>query len=240
MIFSTKSRMALQFCGATAIAVTLNLVATDTQALELTGTSGAWSNIVGAPGTYTTVGNEAQVRWGIPVTDAGQSGLGFEGVGASTIVPGTEFLLGTLRHFNNTIQIPTANAVDLAINLDLEGLGTQTFDFTMLIDETTNNLDPCPYGDTQPCADSITWANAFAPQTFSQGGINYTLELLGFGAGGTTTQFISDEARTNSAELYARITEVPNPNVPTPATVLPILMGMFSAATRQKDQEQVE
>lgn len=238
-----KSLTTLQFCGAIAAAIGCSLVATNANALTLNSTNGVWSNPIGGSNiSYETIGDENQIRWGTPAgsrsADDENSGLGFTGVGVTPIVIESEFLLGTLRHFNNPVSLSTiVTSVDLVIALDLAGIGIKEFEFTFLIDETANSLNPCPYGDTQPCADAITWNNAFAPQNFSDGGINYTLELLGFGSGGSITQFISDEGTTNSAGLYARITQ-DSRNVPTPAAVLPVLTGMLSAAFRKKKREE--
>jgi len=233
MTFSTKSLSTLQFCGAAAVAVGLNLVATNAQALVLNGTSGTFANAIG--GTNVTYPGST-VLWGNNIGN-GQSGLGFNGVGSLNPVPiDTSFLVGTLAHFNNAIGSGSAaSAVDLGINLDIASLGVTTFNFTFNIDETPNVSGTCVYVSVTPCSDSITWANAFAPQSFSNGGIDYTLQLLGFDGG--VTQFISQEGGTSSAGLYAQITQVPIEEVPTPAAILPVLMGMFGAASRKKNQE---
>jgi hypothetical protein len=235
MAFSTKSLTALQFCGAAAVAVGLNLVATNAQALVLNGTSGTFANAI--DGTNVTYPGST-VRWGTNIGN-GQSGLGFDGVGSLNPVPiDTSFLVGTLAHFNNAIAGGSAaSSVDLGINIDIASIGVTTFNFTFDIDETPNS-GTCVYVSVTPCADSITWANAFAPQSFSDGGIDYTLQLLGFNnGGGLVNQFISQEGGTSRAGLYAQITQVPTQDVPTPAAILPALMGMFGAASRKKNQE---
>ena len=92
-------------------AILLLLVASLAIALDLDTVAGAWSNVVGAPGTFVTVGNETQVRWGTPASPGGQSGVGFTPNAALPVLElalGEEFEIGMLRHFNNPIFAPAA------------------------------------------------------------------------------------------------------------------------------------
>lgn len=229
MITSKIQSVASKFCGATVIALGLSLVTTNAIALDLVGTSGQFSNNVGGSNVdYLNGGSE--VRWGFGSTN-NQSGLGFTGVGAMpSLATETPFLLGTLQHFNNPISGFAVASVDLAIALDF-GVDAPVFNFTFEVDETANS-GLCAYPSTTPCADRITWANAFSNQTFFENGTEYTLELTGFDGG--LTRFISQERDTNSAQLYGQITRATD--VPTPAAILPVVMGMFGAASRKKNQ----
>ncbi len=118
----------------------------------LNSSSGTWDNVIGGSDvTQLTFPSENQVRWGKPHAygNGKQSGLGFTGAGAQTRNVGEAFLLGTLRHFNNVINLGTgAKSVDLAIELDLtiapessnpDNL-TKAFSFTLGIDETPNDV----------------------------------------------------------------------------------------------------
>ncbi len=202
-------------------------ISTTAQALTLNSSSGSWSNAVGGSGiNYTTVDGKSQVRWGSPVGSQ-QSGLGFTGVGSTTILPGTSFVVGTLSHFNQPIWAGAASGVDLTINLDLVGLGSHLFKFTMAIDETPNS-GTCAFYSVTPCADKISWVNAQAPQTFTSGGKNYTLTLTGFTNapnGSLVTDIISQEGGNNAAYLYASLTQVkpPTDDVPEPMGALGLL-----------------
>ena len=114
-------------------AILLLLVVSLVSALNLDTVAGAWSNLTGpgAPGTFLTVGIETQVRWGNPVPGGAQSGLGFTANAALPIVdllPGEEFEIGTLRHFNNPIFLGSeADGVDLMIDLGFSDPVLSTF-----------------------------------------------------------------------------------------------------------------
>lgn len=199
-------------------------------------------------GTQSTAG-ENQIRWGNPFgysiyNHSRKSGLGFAGVGSTSLVAGDIFQLGTLSHFNNVIYGNTASAaVDLTISLDFLELGTQQFDFTLEIDETPNVWGSCPYYSTRACSDRISWVDAVPDQTFAFGKQQYTLELLGFRQGFNSpmvTDFISQEGGTSQAYLYGKITAVGLPDepikaVPEPATAMGIaLVSLYFAASRRQ------
>ena len=114
---------------------------------------------------------------------------------------------------------------------------TQDFAFRFLIDETPNQT-PCAYPSTTPCADRITFQNLDLTSSFLLGGVNYTLELLGFQTSSTaplSTDFISQEGGTNTIGLYARFTQAPV-RVPEPGTLALLAFGLLIAgfATRRK------
>lgn len=195
-------------------AVTLMGIATSASAFTLASSSGTWSNVRGGSSLqYIERGEETQVRWGSAVGSSGQSGLGFTGVGALDFAAEIVFQIGTLQHFNNPIWGGTAaSAVDLSLALDLADLGLKTFDFTLTIDETPNS-GTCAYESVVPCADRIAWTNSLAAQSFQLDGTDYTLELLGVRhslEGGLVNSFISQEGRTSTAYLFARLTADPS------------------------------
>lgn len=207
-------------------------------ALTLDSVGGTWSNVVGALGTFVTVGDENQVRWG---GDAGfgQSGLGFTGSAPPPAIfnVGDEFEVGTLRHFNNPVYAPWATAVDLTIALDFSDPAVNPlFTFTFGIDETPN-VEPCAYPSATACSDRISFP-ALPGGVFNIGGTLYTLELTGFRTspgGALLPDFISDEGGTNSAFLYGRITTANA--VPEPATLLLLgsgLAGMIAIRKKLK------
>ena len=215
-------------------------------AFTLSGSSGAWSDVIGgAQVHFATVGNENQVRWGIPLASGGNqpSGLGFTGVGEIVFAPEEIFQIGTLRHFNNGINNP-ASGVTLAIDLDFgEPDFEANFSFDLQIDETPNNAGTCVYPSTVPCADRISFADAFASETFEIDNIFYMLEIVGFShslGGDLVTDFISQEGGTNSASLFARVTTSsidppPVTDVPEPAAIagLVAIAGLLSFYRRR-------
>jgi hypothetical protein len=195
------------------LAVTLwAAVGSASAALTLNSVGGEFENEVGGTNVNYPAG---EVRWGVPVYTE-QSGLGFTGTaGPIPVEVDTPFVVGTLEHFNFVQQIGTsATAVDLGIDLDIDGAvpNPQEFLFTFAIDETLN--------DPGWVDDIITFSAPSAPQTFEVDGVEYTLELLGFGpsAGALQDEFISPENQANSAKLWGQITE--SPVIPAPGAVL--------------------
>ena len=167
-----------------------------------------------------------QVRWGTPANPSfatrGKSGLGFRTAAPVTgIVLENPFSVGTLRHYNWTIA-PGTNAtgsqLDISTTLDVGGSaqGPYTFSSKFTVDETLN-VAPCAYPSDRPCSDKITFSNVAGGDTFTIGGIVYTLSVLGFGDTPTSLQdsFISQEGGTTDTQLWAVITAV-NPPTPTP------------------------
>lgn len=216
--------------SAIALALGTTLAALPAQALTLNSSVGTWGSVTGGSSiNYTTVGLEQQVRWGDPATLNGQSGLGFTGIGALLLNPGSLFQVGTLRHFNQPIWSGTAaSAVDLSISLNFLEAGLQTFDFSFDIDETPNS-GTCAYFSVTPCADKVSWASALPAQSFVASGVEYTLELLGFSStlgGPLVADFISQEGGNNTAYLYAKVTEVPSEDVPEPLGILGVLAAI--------------
>jgi hypothetical protein len=188
------------------------MVGSASAALTLNSVMGEFENAVGGSSVIYPPG---EVRWGVPVPpNDQQSGLGFAPAPGGSIEVDTPFLVGELMHFNYVVAYGSAaTAVDLGIDLDIDGASPnpQEFLFTFLIDETLN--DPGPVDDV------ITFSAPSDPQTFEVEGVNYTLELLGFGpsADSLLDEFISPEGGTNSAMLWGQITESP---IPAPGAVL--------------------
>lgn len=190
------------------------------KALRLSNSAGTWSDPLGGTDiTFPRVGDESQVRWGTPSGSEFNSGLGFTGVGASTIEIGEIFQIGILRHFNNSVLSGTAlSSIDLKVGLTFVSarglLPSQKFGFTFNIDETSNVgfIADCPYPSTMPCSDQIFFPLSLAPTPFKLDSVDYTLQLLGFSKGSSDpilTGFISDENQANTTFLYGRISAVP-------------------------------
>ncbi|MEQ9369656.1 MAG: THxN family PEP-CTERM protein [Coleofasciculus chthonoplastes F3-SA18-01] len=237
-----------------AITATLGCLAPSADALTLASSSGSWSNVrldngitVNPPGGNTveflTVGNESQVRWGDPVSFGDKSGLGFVGVTSQSFDVGEMFEVGTLRHFNQSVTQPFATQADLGITLDFSTPSvSQTFNWIFDINETINQPPPaCPVGDP-PCADIVTFPDAFPTETFSIGGVEYTLKLLGFRdpvTGEPVEKFVSPEnGRPNSATLFAKITTPPSEKVPEPTAMVGLgLLGLYLLGRRNQKQK---
>jgi len=188
-----------------------------------TGTTGG-ANINYNDSVIVGYGNglEDHIRWGIGTS--GQSGLGFTGSAPPdlTFNIGDAFEIGQLRHFNNPIVLDTAaSEAFLTISLffaDPFGLDGD-FDFNFAIDETLNTPGP-PESD-----DIIDFPSSYASETFAIDGVDYTLQLLGFGPNANllVDSFRSPEGITNATLLWGKIT-TPDTAVPEPSTIL--LMGV--------------
>ena len=209
-------------------------IAPQAGAISLNLSSGSWNQPVGGSGiVYQTVASETQIRWGIPPDGSGtsqKSGLGFTGVGPSTFGLGEIFQVGQLGHFNNVVALGTAaSAVNLSLSLNFDNpAATQSFNLNLQIEETPN-AGSCAYFSITPCADKISISETSLSNQFSVGGIDYTLQLLGFSltpGGAPINEFISQERGTNEALLFAKITAEP---VPEPATVAGTALWLLAA-----------
>ena len=189
----------------------------------------------------------------VPPTYENQSGLGFQGVSDLTLEVGEVFNVGQLFHYNQTIYGSdfTGESAEFSLMLDFgdTAIGSQAFNFSMSIDETTNykgsnnNGADCAYYTTAGlgCSDRIDWDFAVDDSSsFTYDGEEYSLELVGFADDlvnrGTVSEFISQEEANNSANLFARLVKVDTTqDIPEPASLLGLAgLGMYFARSRKK------
>jgi len=136
------------------------------------------------------------------------------------------FAFGTLTYFNGTVLLDTrADTVDLATLLTFttpSGL-SQDFTYHLGLVNTPNT------GDPSASADYVYLPGTIPSAHFTEGGVDYTLEFLGFGAvtgSGFTTidSFHVQENSTASAELLGRITG--QATIPVPGAALLGMLGV--------------
>ena len=185
--------------------------------------------------------------WRVAQTDEIKSGQGIAGVSNLALEGGQVFSVGKLTHFNQTIWANGTDATNASLSLDLDfsdtGLGKQSFDFNINIDETLNNATTCAYATDagKGCSDRITWDWAVDQESaFEYEGDQYTLELVGFSqqvaASSIVNDFVSQEDGNNSANLFARIVKVDTTqDIPEPASLLGLAgLGLFAVKTKKK------
>lgn len=152
----------------------------------------------------------------------------------------TVFDLGEFIHDN--FQIPSAADAITSIELHLViGTFESPTDFTQDIlfthEETPNFASPCAEGGSQPCPDLVSLSNyAFNQPFMDNTGNHYFFSLLGFSTDGGAhidLTYLTQEGASNSAHLYAIITENPIPE-PSSLILLGIGISAIGLATLRK------
>ncbi|HPR99309.1 MAG TPA: choice-of-anchor K domain-containing protein [Candidatus Woesebacteria bacterium] len=181
----------------------------------LTSVAGEWTSVTG--GSNITGLNTNEVRWG--TSDGGtQSGLKFEGTGQQSFNEDSNFLLGTLTHFNYPIS-NAATGAKLKITLTFSQPAVSPnpdFSYDFKIEETPNNWWWWKCSSWQvshtPCDDRITFPTSYGEKSFQIGDKLYTLKIQGFVSswpgGSPVNYFITEEEKDNSAFLVGHLSSV--------------------------------
>jgi hypothetical protein len=143
----------------------------------------------------------------------------------------TVFSFGSLQYHNGTISSNTgATSINLNVALMLTTpVANQAYNFNFGLINTPNSTGT-DLGD----ADYVSLTSSFAPTTFTYGGVEYTLEFIGFGSvsgsGVVTTvdEFHVFENASAQAQLLGRVTANIPGAVPEPSSVA--LMGLGALA----------
>jgi len=230
--------------GALLAAIPATALAATVQIINI---SADWFNAVPGPGiTISHSGSTATVRWGVgDPNPADQSGYNFTpnpaGISANVPPPGGPFDLGTFEHLNFPIFAPFLQSVDLMVTADVlingNPVGTLNLVFDFTHDETTNDLNPCPYGgangqgiNINGCADKVTVTSGGGPTDFSGGGGKFTLTTVGFSQNGGATvmsNFLTIENQNNVADLFISITGSLQSEIPEPGSLVLIAIALL-------------
>ena len=206
--------------GAGLVVASLTLVSLPAHAINLSSSTGVWTAINGG----ANVGglNTNQLRWGNPATGNGQSGLGFVGSAPPTVsLPfDTDFILGTLSHYNYPIFGGTAaSGATLKIGLTFTNAGqtiSPEFSYAFSIDETSNtsdvtDCDAAKQISSVPCDDIITPVDPQA-QTFTLNNRQYQVTISGFSTNtdgsSPLEKFTTVERLQSDAYLVGQLTDI--------------------------------
>ena len=205
--------------------IVMLVASTSLYAEPIAGTSsGIFVNPTGPGGLVVSGVGTPNFAWGVGYYSP-PSSLSFAGSNFNTQTEQV-FSFGTLSYYNGVTLGGEADGVGLSVTTSFttpSGI-IGSFLYNLGLINTTNT------GDPNASADIIQFQNTFPSSTFTSGGINYTLEFLGFGnitPGGysTVNQFHVLEGATASAELLGRVTSN-IPPVPEPETYAMLLLGV--------------
>lgn len=200
-----------------------------------------WTNVEDTVGAVTyhdtdgIIGNE-EIRWGEPAPAANdqRSGYRFDGAAPAefTVETGDIFSLGDFTHTNQPV-FGSITSAQLNISTDLRIGGVQLsegpFSFSFLHDETTNACEPQP-----ECAnDLVSFTSMTTSDSFFVGGIEYTLDLIGFSVDGAfMTEFSTLEGQSNTAQLLG--TFIATNSVPAPPAFVLLALGLISVVASRR------
>ncbi|GAA6619566.1 choice-of-anchor K domain-containing protein [Scytonema sp. NUACC26] len=214
--------------------------------LSITGkSSGTWGQPINYPGSantdphYTGVGTSTfkwgdsqpnQPIYGTPANEMSFTGNPFQAK------DGMPFKIGDLTYYNGTV--PQGTNVD-SVSLSVALLFSEPFSFSEVfkyeleLENTTNE------GDPEKDADSVIVKNTFSDRSFSFGGDDYLLELIGFSQDGGNTavrKFRVYENQNITAGVYARMTRIAPPRqVPEPTSLAGLsLISIYLLSRRNK------
>jgi len=227
-------------------AVVLTAAATSVSAagFGVTGITGDWvnptpSNVSNLVTTNVAGNGTDTISWGNGNINSSYS---FTPETAINPVPlNSAFALGDFVHNNYPISGFALKTVDYAIAFATNSVPSTLnaiLQFKHNETENSGSVNNCQFTSVTPCADnvSVTLGTGATGTNFTEGGVNYFFELLGFSTdSGATydTSYITQENSINEATLYGKVTEVP-----APAGLL--LLGVAIAGLRFSSKRKVK
>lgn len=206
--------------------------------LTISNITGQWQNpdADGATAPTVTINNaggsaQDEIRWGLGFPNPADPNSGYlfdPEDGAIVPALNSVFALGVFTHENFPISPFGFFGAEYDLSFDTNGVPNTLNNVFVFDHNETPNDGPCPVG-VPPCADIVTVSQTIFNQIIDVDGELYFFNLLGFSTdGGNTfsTTFISGEGNANVAVLYAQVTETAIPQVPEPASLGLIGVGL--------------
>lgn len=175
-------------------------------------TSGIWTSVSTQLAQMNGL-NTNHLSWGVPYVwrnmnpGKRQSSYQFEGVsGVPVLLDGAEFKLGTFTHHNfNLNPPPIVFSTNLQVTMRFDGGAlAREFNFTFQHEETVNSPGPVP--------DEVLLPSLQSKETVTIDGVEYAVHITGFRQDGQVVgKFISQEDRSNSADIVAKLVAVAKP-----------------------------
>jgi hypothetical protein len=205
--------------------------------------TGQWLNPIAGENDVAYIrgndaGNTTRFIWGEPASNSFTNKFKFDGVGSDgdsewEVEEEVEFLLGDFTYRNgSTYKSGGVKGVDLDVMISLTSPEEMDYNFSSF--GFTINNTPNTSGNPVTDGDIVTLANNTTGNSFTYGGIEYTLDIMGFSqdSGQTFTyDFSSPEGATAKAGLYGKISQTGGgAQVPEPATIFLLgsgLLGLF-------------
>jgi hypothetical protein len=205
-------------------------ISTSQAALFQGNTSGVFSNPEGGSKLISTIDmGGTHFEWGGAPTPSSATFY----AGMFDIDADERFSLGKLAFTNGSTPWGTeAKGVDLSFGLSFTSpiMPTENFSFGLDIDTTGNN------GTAAQNADNLEFQNTRSSNFFSFDGIDYHLEILGFGMDDDEV-FSVHEYNTDMVDIWAKlstVTQIPEPSVI--ALFATGLLGLAGFSRRRKSQ----
>lgn len=124
-----------------------------------------------------------------------------------TVTDGSAFSLGDFTYVNRATRYSAGvTGVDFDLNVNLQGIGWSTFNYSLSIDNTPNGSNNVP--------DYVSLISQGEDSLFSYLGESYRFEVLGFSRDGGLTfedSTFANERSSTTAEIYGQIHAVPVP-----------------------------